>query len=195
MNYSDNLEAMPDDDLDRLRLIAIQQYEQTWNEFYEWEQRHSLAAIQSLAVSDELLLEADEYFAEDLQIYQRPYPAPESRNLYEFIITTYDENGEELSEGQVLDSQVKINILIDKADDAQRPLRPLRSGSIYGSLEPYPAYHFCTPLATNVNSVDYSTDTAYFVPFADQSSFRLQEYLGTFPQIAWKDDFHDPDCE
>ncbi|KAG6867899.1 hypothetical protein C0993_009745 [Termitomyces sp. T159_Od127] len=59
----------------------------------------------------------------------------------------------------------------------------------------YATYESCTPGSRNEINVDPHCGALAFIPYADDESFKIYEYISYFDLFAWQSDFPDPDWE
>ncbi|KAK0209104.1 hypothetical protein DFS33DRAFT_1272169 [Desarmillaria ectypa] len=141
--------------------------------FYAWEQEDTRARILSLAVD----ADSDDDDEFDVSFENN---APISNADLEatgemFTVLSYDEGGVPTLSGTI--SCIEIPVPKD--------------------FEPHPPYLVCTPASRSAEKETFdkmlSAESPPFIPFADDPTFLLAEYLTYYQSFEWQIDFVDPD--
>jgi len=157
-----------------LRELGLLVYNEVWKEFYEWEPRECQQILDSFAgrripgereIYNKMM---DQLFNPTLQDSEMQVENPTNPSL---IVTQYDAEGRGIS----------------------YPIE-LEETSVDPTFEPHPPYDSCPPINQSILSIHQLRETTAFIPYADQEAFPVKQYLETFENFVWEEDY-DPDCE
>ncbi|KAG6915577.1 hypothetical protein DXG01_010878 [Tephrocybe rancida] len=157
---------------------ALEVYRTTWNEFYNWERDLCRNTIKDC--------ERPPDYASPTNTHITSTDLLESDPL-EFIFDPPSDAGLEF-------------FTVEEFDTLQAPERYstlLCPDHDNNDASAYHRYEFCTPASYNymkedINAANYSLP---FIPYADDISFKIEEYLEDFARYGWQEDFADPDWE
>ncbi|KAG7451988.1 uncharacterized protein BT62DRAFT_274737 [Guyanagaster necrorhizus] len=156
------------------REVVLSTRSDVFDQFYVWEQEEARAHIQSLAVDD-----GDDDGGFDVSFENKvPISEADSEATGEiFSVWSCDDQGVPTSSSTVFCIEITVS----------------------GDFEPHPPYLACTPASRSAEKESFdmtlSAESLPFIPFADDPSFPLAEYLGNYESFEWQVDFVDPDVE
>lgn len=178
MSLTDFAEPEITDEIDPDRKkLAFEVYQQTWADFYRWEQQSSGDSLKALGAVypgwNELEnVESTEYDNQEFHPEFIGSSAPDGPDT--FTVELYDEAGD------------CIRYATITSDDF----------TVLAKNLPHPKYEICTPASQNhVPATALYDAMAAFVPYADDPDFPALEYLEDFEEFSWQDDFENPDCK
>ncbi|KAF8653405.1 hypothetical protein AX16_003948 [Volvariella volvacea WC 439] len=158
------------DELNRRRELVIHVLREVWEEFYKWKREDSIYHLSSLNAK-EPRDPPSLGVTGTTSVHPVDFSAFDSDDD-EFVVETYDR-----------DSPTPTDV---------KRVKPVQI-TVPDCIQPYPRYEFCTPLSRNISLEN--TRYVPFVPYYDDPSFPIREYLKHFDGLAWEKDFKNPDTD
>ncbi|CAL1708459.1 unnamed protein product [Somion occarium] len=145
--------------------LVTTELRRVWAEYFAWEQQYCINIIRSLASRASLTDASSEYLCEN----------------------------DALSELHATDLEAEAFTVLDFEVNAEPKLQVV-SVSCFEILDyhPFPPYEGSTPINCVMFKGDDSDDLP-FVPFAEESNFRTDDFMNVHGSLGWQDELNDVD--
>lgn len=155
---------------------VLRVYQETWNDFYKWEQESCLQDILSLLRS-----KPEDASNTEVETDLSELEIPSDSFLSDNESTTVEEVIHYIQSGELSDTTTATCKVVTAP-----------------SIEAYPVYESCTPVPGNLlrhHPLEYNDDTITFFPVDSNGVLNSEEFLDECANLAWMVDQRDPDRE